>query len=403
MDKDYHLSRRVSWQMDILNESSKAKRLLELVESAEGEGRKVLVFSFFLDTINFVKTLLGDRCLQPITGSVTSSERQAIIDKLDRAKPGTVLCCQIMAGGIGLNIQSASVVVICEPQFKPSTENQAISRAYRMGQTRNVLVYRLLAEDTIDERINETLKIKQKEFNVYADKSKYADDIEINSGLADSLFHKEYEKVKELALTLPETPKEKVDYDSLLNLSYEELVDKLKEKYGTPQGDYFLNETCKSVNNKIKRSNEGLYIHHIDEDKKINLSKPELASNAPFSYQKADRLVYCNILEHLILHIKIVEKDLGAINNELVGAGGIVLITPVINDCYIGKYFKYQYLNQVRKSIVDSYDDYVKILKYLISLPNYYKYKECIDIKSLCLDSERKTYEKLYNSLIGGK
>ena len=56
---------------------------------------------------------------------------------------------QIVAGGTGLNIQSASVVIICEPQLKPSIENQAISRAYRMGQARNVLVYRLLAENTI--------------------------------------------------------------------------------------------------------------------------------------------------------------------------------------------------------------------------------------------------------------
>ena len=91
---------------------------------------------------------------------------------MERKVPaGTVLVAQIQSGGTGLNIQSASVVVLCEPQFKPSIENQAISRAYRMGQTRNVLVYRLLCEDTVDEKIMSTLESKQAIFDAFADKS----------------------------------------------------------------------------------------------------------------------------------------------------------------------------------------------------------------------------------------
>lgn len=63
------------------------------------------------------------------------------------------------------------MVILCEPQFKPSIENQAISRAYRMGQTRNVLVYRLLCENTVDEKIMSTLESKQAIFDAFADKS----------------------------------------------------------------------------------------------------------------------------------------------------------------------------------------------------------------------------------------
>ena len=59
-----------------------------------------------------------------------------------------VLVARIHAGGTGLNIQAASVVVLMEPQIKPSLEEQAIARAHRMGQTRRVLVYRLLDEDS---------------------------------------------------------------------------------------------------------------------------------------------------------------------------------------------------------------------------------------------------------------
>ena len=73
-----------------------------------------------------------------------------------------------------MNIQSASVVILCEPQFKPSIKNQAISRAYRMGQTRKVLVYRLLCENTVDEKITELLEEKQALFDAFADKSEAA-------------------------------------------------------------------------------------------------------------------------------------------------------------------------------------------------------------------------------------
>ncbi len=53
---------------------------------------------------------------------------------------------------MGLNIQAASVVIICEPQIKPSLETQAISRSYRMGQIHNVVVHRLLCANTVDEK-----------------------------------------------------------------------------------------------------------------------------------------------------------------------------------------------------------------------------------------------------------
>ena len=84
--------------------------------------------------------MLGSQCTEPINGSVTPAKRQEIIDGFDKAPAGQVLVSRIVAGGTGLNIQSASVVIICEPQLKPSIESQAISRAYRMGQARNVLV-----------------------------------------------------------------------------------------------------------------------------------------------------------------------------------------------------------------------------------------------------------------------
>ena len=174
MAKDRTNIRRVSWNMEDPGKSAKVRRLKEIVEEAESDNRKVLVFSFYLETIGRVIEVLGRRCTQPINGSVPVQRRQQIIDEFERMPAGSVLPAQIQAGGTGLNIQSASVVIICEPQLKPSVENQAISRAYRMGQTRKVLVYRLLASNTIDERVDDMLTEKQAIFDAFADISEAA-------------------------------------------------------------------------------------------------------------------------------------------------------------------------------------------------------------------------------------
>ena len=134
--------------------------------------------------------------MAPINGSVTPQKRQEIIDEFDDAPAGTILAAQIQSGGTGLNIQSASVVVICEPQFKPSIENQAISRAYRMGQTRNVLVYRLLCENTVDEKITDLLKRKQEVFDAFADKSVAAEkSVELDDKTFGNIIKEEIDRI----------------------------------------------------------------------------------------------------------------------------------------------------------------------------------------------------------------
>lgn len=210
LSKNYAKARRVSWNVEDIKDSSKAARLLELVNEAESEGRKVIVFSFFLDTIRKITTLLGNRCMNPINGSVTPQRRQEIIDEFDKAPAGTVLAAQIQSGGTGLNIQSASVVIICEPQFKPSIENQAISRAYRMGQTRNVLVYRLLCENTVDEKIMSTLESKQAIFDAFADKSVAAiESMELDDRTFGNIIKEEIDRINAKYGRIDNTSKQK--------------------------------------------------------------------------------------------------------------------------------------------------------------------------------------------------
>lgn len=194
-------ARRVSWNVQDLKHSSKACRLREILEEAEDAERKTLIFTFFLRTAEVVSKMLGDKCIGIINGSVPPSRRQAIVEQFEEAPAGSVLVSQIDAGGTGMNIQAASVVVLCEPQYKPSTENQAISRAYRMGQVRNVLVYRLLCENSIDEIIMDRLKMKQAQFDAFADRSSAAEasqleDVGLDEQSMDRIIEEEIERIK---------------------------------------------------------------------------------------------------------------------------------------------------------------------------------------------------------------
>jgi superfamily II DNA or RNA helicase len=118
---------------------------------------------------------VGPKAVGPLTGSVPPSARQAMVDEFTaRARP-SVLVSQIQAGGVGLNIQAASVVIIAEPQWTPAIEEQAIARCHRMGQVRRVDVHRLLTEDSVDQRMLEILRVKADEFDEYARRSDLKD------------------------------------------------------------------------------------------------------------------------------------------------------------------------------------------------------------------------------------
>jgi superfamily II DNA or RNA helicase len=162
--------RRVSWNVPAVR-SGKALRLKEIVEEAEQDGRKILVFSYFRNTLRNVEALLGNRCAGVIDGALPMKARQEILDRFREDPDKTVLICQIVAGGVGLNVQEANVIIICEPQLKPSMEEQAIGRAYRMGQSRKVVVHRLLSAKTVDERIMDILSGKRETFLAFANES----------------------------------------------------------------------------------------------------------------------------------------------------------------------------------------------------------------------------------------
>lgn len=196
---------------------------------------------------------------------------------------------------------------------------------------------------------------------------------------------------------------ESTEIKNQLKMTYDELVDYLLKKYGPAQYDYFCNESCKSKNSKVSRTNEGLYCHHIDENKAILLSNDKFAVNNSFEYQKANRLVYCNVLEHLILHIKIVEepKNENANQMEIQGIGGAVcFICPQINDYFNGYEFKQQYLINIFSLIENNFNDYIDILEYFLDVVEKNPiYKSIVTKERLSVGWDQQIVKRVYDQL----
>ncbi|MFF3515476.1 DEAD/DEAH box helicase [Streptomyces sp. NPDC002573] len=155
--------------------SAKLRRLRELVREAAENGLKVVVFSYFREVLATVRGVLGDGVVGSVSGDVPAARRQRLVDDFAAADGHAVLLAQIEACGTGLNLQAASVVILCEPQLKPTLEHQAVARAHRMGQVRTVQVHRLLATDTVDDRLLRILRNKDRLFDVYARRSEVAE------------------------------------------------------------------------------------------------------------------------------------------------------------------------------------------------------------------------------------
>ncbi|MEU9203796.1 DEAD/DEAH box helicase [Streptomyces sp. NPDC048332] len=180
--------------------SAKLNRLRELVAEAEGNGLKVVVFSYFREVLDTVRQSLGEGVFGPLSGSVPAARRQRLIDGFAAADGHAVLLSQIQAGGIGLNMQAASVVILCEPQIKPTMEHQAVARAHRMGQIRTVQVHRLLAADSVDQRMLDILARKERLFDAYARRSDVAettpDAVDVSDGsLARRIVEEEQQRL----------------------------------------------------------------------------------------------------------------------------------------------------------------------------------------------------------------
>lgn len=154
-------------------------------------------------------------------------------------------------------------------------------------------------------------------------------------------------------------------------MTYMQLVEYLLNKYGTAKFSYFCTPTCKGNNKKVSRTKEGLLCHHIDEDKAILLSTPSHAVANPWEYQLPERLVYCNYLEHLLLHVAIMREPRhpDANEDEIPALGGVMrFICPEINDYFDGYQYKEPWRITALNLIKDNLNDYLDVLDELLDL-----------------------------------
>ena len=192
-------------------------------------------------------------------------------------------------------------------------------------------------------------------------------------------------------------------YEKMLSMSYDEIVKLFLKKYGAAKHDYFTDRECTLKNKLVSRTGEGLFCHHIDEDKAIMLSNDEYAARNPFEYQKKNRLVYCNLLEHLLLHVKIAEepRNPDANENELPGIGGAInYLCEQLNDIYAGKEPAEEWRKTVASKVQDNFDDYIRILRHLWSVIEQNPlYKTIITKQMLCIGWDGKIVERVLEEM----
>ncbi|WP_353807546.1 DEAD/DEAH box helicase [Agromyces sp. SYSU T00194] len=134
--------------------SAKLDALFEQLADVLAEGHRALVFSQFTSFLDRVTARLRAEGVPfaRLDGSLSSAARDAAIARF-RSGEASVFCISLKAGGFGLNLTEADYVFLLDPWWNPASEAQAIDRAHRIGQDRQVMVYRLVAEDTIEDKV----------------------------------------------------------------------------------------------------------------------------------------------------------------------------------------------------------------------------------------------------------
>lgn len=139
---------------DFKEESSKLKAIEEIVNEGIEANKKIIIFSQFTSALNKIGNKLKDNNIEYLylDGSINAKERLKLAEEFNEGKTNVFLI-SLKAGGVGLNLTSANIVVHFDPWWNPAVEDQATDRAYRIGQKNVVEVIKLISKDTIEEKI----------------------------------------------------------------------------------------------------------------------------------------------------------------------------------------------------------------------------------------------------------
>ncbi len=133
--------------------SSKREVLINNILDAVENGHKVLVFTNYINSIKNICEDLDKYGVKYLSMSGSTKDRQLLVDKFQKDSKYKVFVMTLKTGGVGLNLTAADTIFIYDPWWNKTVENQAIDRAYRLGQDRTVFSYKLILKDTIEEKI----------------------------------------------------------------------------------------------------------------------------------------------------------------------------------------------------------------------------------------------------------
>jgi len=157
----YKSTRKYLQDQECYIDAGKVQVLLNLLVRYESEGRKVLIFSQFTQILDILQAIFKhkDTKYLILTGSTPVDIRQTLVDEFTEDESIPIFLLSTKAGGMGINLTAASVVIMFDQDFNPHNDRQAQDRAYRIGQKRDVEVVKLISKGTIEEdmlRLGET-------------------------------------------------------------------------------------------------------------------------------------------------------------------------------------------------------------------------------------------------------
>jgi len=148
---------------DFKGESGKLSLLEEIIDDALDSNHRILLFSQFTSMLAIIKKLLDKKAIEYkyLDGSIPIKEREIMVREFNEGS-GDIFLISLKAGGTGLNLTGADMVIHYDPWWNPAVEDQATDRAYRIGQKNSVQVIKLITKGTIEERIYELQERKRK-------------------------------------------------------------------------------------------------------------------------------------------------------------------------------------------------------------------------------------------------
>jgi SNF2 family DNA or RNA helicase len=132
--------------------STKLDALMEMVEEVVSDGHRVLIFSQFTRFLQSARSRVESAGIDLCYLDGKTRNRAKVIDRFQNGEV-PVFLVSLKAGGFGLNLTAADYCILLDPWWNPATEAQAVDRTHRIGQTKKVMVYRMVAKDTIEEKV----------------------------------------------------------------------------------------------------------------------------------------------------------------------------------------------------------------------------------------------------------